>query len=44
MTTAPEPLLCQWCRQPPTGGTTWWDQQPQCADPHACAERIEPAR
>ncbi|MFE2930652.1 hypothetical protein [Streptomyces sp. NPDC059278] len=37
---------CQWCSHPITGPVAWWDDRPQCPNPHACTQRIteEPTR
>ncbi|MFF9631775.1 MULTISPECIES: hypothetical protein [Streptomyces] len=35
------PLVCRWCRIPlTTDRARWWDNQPECRDPHACTDRI----
>ncbi|GAA1065261.1 hypothetical protein GCM10009574_028740 [Streptomyces asiaticus] len=42
--TGPPPTVtCQWCGTPiPRHTATWWDDQPQCRDPFACARRVCP--
>jgi hypothetical protein len=41
MTAPAPPHACQWCQHPLTpANTRWWDNQPQCANPHACTNRI----
>lgn len=40
----PRPVTCQWCRRPiPADTATWWDDQPQCPNPHRCPPRTSPA-
>ncbi|MGW1433105.1 hypothetical protein ACWD6K_31355 [Streptomyces sp. NPDC002431] len=31
--------ICQWCGHPITGPVAWWNDKPQCPDPHACTRR-----
>ncbi|MBE4735735.1 hypothetical protein [Streptomyces caniscabiei] len=38
-----DPPVCQWCHHT-TPNPGWWDGQPQCRDPHACARRIPKTR
>ncbi|MGW6703568.1 hypothetical protein ACWGDE_01560 [Streptomyces sp. NPDC054956] len=33
-------VTCQWCRQPiPADTATYWDDLPQCPNPHRCPPR-----
>ncbi|MEW2402196.1 hypothetical protein [Streptomyces sp. NPDC046862] len=33
------PPVCQWCEQPVTGQSVYWDGRPQCPDPIRCEQR-----
>ncbi|MER6607339.1 hypothetical protein ABT282_15855 [Streptomyces sp. NPDC000927] len=38
------PPACQWCGHPITGPVAWWDDRPQCPNPHTCARRTKERR
>ncbi|MGW4222965.1 hypothetical protein ACWEG1_05860 [Streptomyces bauhiniae] len=41
MTDQPSKPVCQWCGLPALGTPTWWNDKPQCEDPHRCDQRMK---